>query len=158
MPLIPTFLAQSLQADWLPGDKDGPWHDDVQASADAFAGAVAGWFGGALAAGFPCATASARKSQLMGQMIPALQVKDAMGAGQQEALAFMAYVAGQSFGPGVAAPPIATAAAGALIGAAFAALVQPQSARAGSIASALHLMAVSTIVALPIPPFAAPVT
>jgi hypothetical protein len=157
MPLIPTVLAQSLENDWLPTE-DGGWHDDAQASADAFAGAVADWFGQAMAAGIPCSTAAARKSQLMGQVASAIQMQDAQGAGQQMALAFMAYVAGQSFGSGVAAPPIATAAGGSMIAQAFSTLDMAQSARANLIATALHTMAVSSIVAFAQPPYAAPVT
>ena len=157
MPLIPSLLAQTIEANWLPGE-NGPWHDDTPASAEALAGAVAGWFGGAMAMGFPCATAAARRGQLKEQLIPALQVEQAQGAGQQVALAFMAYVAGQGFGAGVAAPPLATAAGGSMIGTAFAAFDQPQAARAATIAQAFHLMALSSLVAFPQPPFVAPVT
>ena len=157
MPLIPSMLAQSLQTDWLPSS-DGGWSENPQASADAFAGAVANWFGQAMAAGFPCSTAAARRSQLMGQVASAIQMQDPQASGQQLALAFMAYVAGQSFGSGVAAPPIATAAGGSMIAQAFSTLEMEQSGRANLIASALHVMAVSSIVAFPQPPYAAPVT
>ena len=157
MVLLPNLLAQSLEADWLPGD-DGPWHDDAQASADAFAGAVADWFQQAQAAGFPCSTAAARRGQLMGQMVPAIETRDAQAAGQQSALAFMAYVAGQSFGSGVAAPPTATGAGGTMIASAFSTLEMAQAARANLIATALHVMSISAIVSFPQPPFAAPIT
>ena len=157
MPLVPTLLAQSLENDWLP-TSDGGWSENPQASADAFAGAVANWFGLAMAAGFPCSTAAARKSQLMGLVASAIQMQDPKAAGQQLALAFMAYVAGQSFGSGVAAPPIATAAGGSMIAQAFSMLELDQGGRANLIATALHVMAVSSIVAFPQPPYAAPVT
>lgn len=154
--LIPTILATNLENDWLPGD-NGPYVDSVQQSADKFATVVAAWFAQAQAAGFPCSTAMARKSQLMAQAASALEARDAQLAGTQLALAFMSYVAGQSFGSGVAAPPTATAASGPLIGGAFANRDQPQSARVQTIATALHTMAVSTIVSFPNPPFASPV-
>ena len=154
--LVPTALATNLENDWLPGD-DGSFADNVQQSADKLSNAIANWFVQAQAAGFPCSTAMARKSQLMVQLIPAMEAKDAQLSGMQMAQAFMAYVAGQSFGVGVAAPPTATAAAGPMIGSAFANREQPQSARALTIATALHLMALSSIVSFPIPPFASPV-
>ncbi|MBL9058426.1 MAG: hypothetical protein JNK88_00175, partial [Mangrovicoccus sp.] len=112
----------------------------------------------AMAAGIPCATAAARKSQLEAQLIPALQAGQATAAGQQVALAFMAYVAGQSFGPGVAAPPVATSAAGSMLGAALADTGAAQSARADQIAAALHAQALSAIVTFPPPMPPAPVT
>ena len=158
MPLVPSLLSLSLQSQWLPRDGDGPFHDDVPASARALAGAIADWFAMAMAAGFPCVTAAARKSQLEALLIPALQAGLAPVAGQQVGLAFMAYVAGQAFGPGVSAPPSATAAAGAAIGAAFADRDGPQSARADQIAQALHLQAMSSIVAFPPPMPPAPIT
>jgi hypothetical protein len=154
--LIPSILATNLENDWLPGD-DGPYADSAQQSADNFATVVANWFAQAQAAGFPCSTAMARKSQLMAQAAPALESGDAQLVGTQLATAFMSYVAGQSFGSGVAAPPAATAAAGPMIGGAFVNRDQPQSARAQTIATALHMMAVSTIVSFPNPPFASPV-
>ena len=158
MPLVPSLLSQSLQSQWLPRDGDGPFHDDVPASARALAGAIADWFGLAMAAAFPCATAAARKSQLEAQLIPALQAGQASAAGQQVGVAFMAYVAGQSFGAGVAAPPAATSAAGAAIGAAFADIDAPQSARADQIAQALLMQAMSSIVTFPPPLPPAPIT
>jgi hypothetical protein len=157
MVLIPTTLAHSLETHWLPGD-GGPWHDSSQASADAFAGAVANWFQSAQAAGLPCMTALARRSQLMGQAMSAIGAQDAQAAGEQLALAFMAYVAGQSFSTGVAAPPAATGAGATMIGNALATRELPQAARAHMIATALHVMALSSIVSFPTPPFAAPIT
>lgn len=158
MPLVAALLSRSLQSQWLPRDTDGPFPEDVPASARALAGAIADWFGLAMAAAFPCTTASARKSQLEALLIPALQAGQAQAAGQQVALGFMAYVAGQSFGAGVAAPPLATAAAGAAIGAAFADRDGPQSARADQIAQALLLQAMSSIVTFPPPLPPAPIT
>ena len=158
MPLVPSLLSQSLQSQWLPRDKDGPFPDDVPASAKALAGAIADWFEMAMAAAFPCSTASARKSQLEAMLIPALQAGQASAAGQQVALGFMAYVAGQSFGAGVAMPPAATSAAGMAIGSALADKDSPQSARADQIAQALLLQAMSSIVTFPPPLPPAPIT
>ncbi len=158
MPLVSSLLSQSLQSQWLPRDGDGPFPDDVPASAKALAGAIADWFGMAMAAAFPCTTASARKSQLEAMLIPALQAGQAAAAGQQVALGFMAYVAGQSFGAGVAAPPAATSAAGAAIGAAFADKDGSQSSRADQIAQALQMQAMSSIVTFPPPLPPAPIT
>ena len=158
MVLVPAALSQSLQSQWLPRDDHGPFPDDVAASARALAGAIADWFGLAMAAGIPCATAAARKGQLEAQLIPALQAGQAVAAGQQMALAFMAYVAGQAFGPGVAAPPVATAAAGSVLGAALADTGAPPSSRADRIAAALHAQALSAIVTFPPPMPPAPVT
>src|SRR5215212_4607085 len=122
MALIPAALSASLRRDWFP-PADGPWHEDVRASADALAGAVATWFAQAQAAGLPCATAGARRGQLGGQLVSALQAQGA-------------YVAGQHFGPGMAAAPLATAAGGGLIATALATLDLPQPARADLIAGA----------------------
>lgn len=157
MPLLPSILSRSLQADWLePEGGDHP--GDVAASARALAGAIADWFAGAMAAGVPCTTAAARKGQLQAMLIPALQAGAASAAGQGVAMAFMAYAAGQSFGPGVASPPAATGAAAAALGAAFADLQAPLATRADRIAGAIHLAAVSSIVTFPPPMAPAPVT
>ena len=69
MVLVPASLSQSLQSQWLPRDDQGPFPDDVAASARALAGAIADWFGLAMAAGIPCATAAARKGQLEAQLM-----------------------------------------------------------------------------------------
>ncbi|MDT1061992.1 hypothetical protein RM190_09005 [Paracoccus sp. CPCC 101403] len=151
MPLIPSALSQSLQSRWLPRDDKGPFHDDAAASAQALAGAIAEWFALAMASGIPCATASARQGQLQSMLLPFLQAGVAPAAGQGIAISFMAYVAGQSFGPGVAAPPIATSAAAAAIGMVLADLNVPQSSRADQIAAALHAQALSSIVTFPPP-------
>lgn len=158
MPLVPQILSQSLQSQWLPRDENGAFQDDASASARALAGAIADWFGTAMAAGVPCATAAARKGQLQAQLAPVLQAGSAAAAGQGIALSFMAYVAGQSFGPGIAAPPAATAAAGTAIAAALSDTGTAQSARADRIASALHAQALSAIVTFPPPMPPAPVT
>ena len=105
-----------------------------------------------------CIRDSARKGQLQSQLTPVLQSGAAAAMGQGIALSFMAYVAGQSFGPGVAAPPAATAAAGAAITAALSDLQSPQSTRADLIAQALQLQALSAIVTFPPPMPPAPVT
>jgi len=158
MALLPAALSASLERDWFP-PADGPWHEDVRASADALAGAVATWFAQAQAAGLPCATAGARRGQLGGQLVSALQAQGASAAGQQVAQAFAAYVTGQAFGPGMAAAPLATAAGGGLIATALATLDLPQPARADLIAGAHQLVAASSLVTFPgPPPFTAPVT
>lgn len=158
MPLVPAALSQSLQSQWLPRDENGDFKDDAAASAQALAGAIADWFGMAMAAGIPCATAAARKGQLQAQLVPVLQAGSAGAAGQGIALSFMAYVAGQSFGPGVAAPPVTTPAAGAAITAALSDTGAAQSSRADQIAAALHAQALSAIVTFPPPMPPAPVT
>ena len=113
--LIPTLLAQDLEGRWLPGD-DGPFADSIDDSAAAFAAVVAGWYASAQAGPFPVATARARESQLRALAVAALSAQGAMPAGALLAIALMAYMAAQSFGPGVATPPAATSAAGAMIG------------------------------------------
>ena len=157
MPLVSSILATSLENNWLPRE-DGAWPDTESDSARILAGEIANWFSQAMAAGFPCSTATARKSQLEGQLTPAIQIGSASGAGQQIALAFMNYVAGQSFGSGVAAPPMATSAGGNLIGNALTQVDLDQSSRANMIASAFQMMSISSIVSFTTPPWAAPIT
>jgi hypothetical protein len=165
MPLVPNSLASSLENDWLSKEGSDNFPDSVSVSADRFATAVSNWFAGALAAPSSPQTAAARQSQLKGLAQVALSAMDAQAAGTQLGNAVAAYVAGQVFGPsavGLAAPPVAAAAGGAQIGAAFADLKAPPSARAQKIASACHLIATSSIVAftlpLPVPPPPAKVT
>lgn len=148
---MPTSLSQSLQSRWLPRDDKGPFHDNAAASAQALAGVIAEWFALAMAAGVPCATASARQGQLQSMLLPYLQAGVAPAVGLGIALSFMTYVAGQSFGPGIAAPPAATGAAAVSIGMALADLNLSQSARADQIAAALHAQALSSIVTFPPP-------
>lgn len=157
MPLVPTLLANDLEAGWL-AEENGPHPGSVAESANAFAGIVSDWYANALAAGFPASTAQARRPQLLGTAVPALQAQNPIAAGQQLSVALMGYMAGQAFGTGIAAPPIATTAAGSMIGSAFSALDMPRPAKANVIASAVHIMAISGIVTFPHPPFSAPVT
>jgi hypothetical protein len=156
MPLVPNSLASSLENDWL-AKEGGNFPDSVSVSADRFATAVSNWFGGAIAGPAAVQTAAARKGQLQGLAMAALAAQNAQAAGSQLGTAVAAYVAGQMFGPtpsGAAAPPTAAAAGGSQIGAAFADLEAPPSARAQKIASAIHLIATSAIVAFvaPVPP------
>src|SRR5262245_37485654 len=119
MPLVPSTLASSLQADWLAHDGGG-FADSVSQSGDRFAQAVSTWFSTAMAATFPCATASARKGQLAVLATAALQVGQAPLAGLQLAMAVVAYLTGQVFGPGVASPPTAAAVAQSAFASVFA--------------------------------------
>ena len=154
--LNPTQLADQLATRWL-ADENGPHPDSVPASADAFAGVVAEWFLTAQAAGIPVITAMPRRPMLMSLAIPALMARNPTAAGQQLANAAMIYMTGQAYGAGVAAPPMATGAASSMIGTAFATLELDRQSRAQMIATALHIMALTTIVSFPHPPFAAPV-
>jgi hypothetical protein len=156
MPLVPNSLASSLENDWL-SKEGGNFPDSVSVSADRFATAFSQWFAGAIAGPAAVQTAAARKDQLKGLAMAALQAMNPQLAGTQLGNAIAAYIAGQMFGPtptGAAAPPTAAAAGGSQIGAAFADLNAPPSARAQKIASACHLIATSAIVAFtaPVPP------
>lgn len=155
--LNPTQLADQLATRWLAGEI-GPHPDSVPASADALAGVVADWFMAAQAAGIPVITAMPRRPMLMALAIPALMAQSPTAAGQQLANAAMIYMTGQAYGAGVSAPPIATSAAASMIGAAFATLDLDRQSRGQMIATALHIMALTTIVSFPHPPFAAPVS
>ena len=63
--LTSNALAMRLQDEWL-----GQFPGSVFESGDLFAGAVAGWFGAASAAGIPCSTAAARRIQLSARWRP----------------------------------------------------------------------------------------
>jgi hypothetical protein len=149
-------LRNALENDWLVAE-GGSYPDNVSQSGQKFAQAVAQWFSAAQAAGFPCATAMARQSQLMGQASAALQIGQSRGAGAQLALAVATYYAGQSFGAGVATFPAALGAGVSTIGAVFADHEMSNADRSQQIATACQTMAVSTIVAFTIPPFASPI-
>lgn len=152
MPLVMSSLRTSLEQDWL--SSEGGSHPATPLeSGDAFAGAVASWFASAQALGIPCSTAQARRPQLAAQAAGALRVQDAIAAGNALAVALGAYVLGQLFGAGTALMPIAVAAGGAQIGAVFADLQSAPSQRAQSIAAACTVLAVSTLVSFPNPPF-----
>lgn len=154
--LNPTQLADQLAQQWL-SDDNGPHPDTVPASADAFSNVVSQWFMTAEAAGVPVVTAMPRQPMLMALTVPALMAQAPEAAGQQLANGLMLYMTGQVYGAGVSAPPIATAAAGAMIGNAFRLLDLDRRSRAQMIATAVHIMTLTTIVSFPHPPFAAPV-
>ena len=156
MPLNPVQLAHGLRSQWLAGD-GAPTPHSVEESADAFAGVVSTWFASAVAAGFPAATAAARRNQLANAMIPALTAGHPIATGVQTANAVASYIVGQSFGAGVAGAPAASPAAAPIIGAALADLERSVAARGAAIAGAIQMIAISTIVAFPSPPFAAPI-
>jgi hypothetical protein len=148
MPLVPASLAASLANDWLVPE-GGSYPGSVADSADRFAAAVASWFSGAMAAGFPCATATARRPQLSGSAIAAFTAQNPDAAGAMLAIALMGYMAGQAFGPGIASPPTATAAAQTALAAVFRNLNADNQARAQRIALAVHALALTTIVVFP---------
>jgi len=153
MPLIPDDLAQRLENDWL-GE---PFPGSDFESGDRFAGAVASWFGGAMAAGFPVVTAAPRRPQLSAAAAGALGAGLGPAAGQLLALATASYLAGQTFGAGTATFPAALAAGMAGITAAFNNLEFSNAARAQQIALAVYLMTISTIVVFPAPLPPAPI-
>jgi hypothetical protein len=148
MALAPSSLASSLESSWLvPEGGDHP--SSPAQSGDAFAAAVAGWFGAATAGPYPCSTAAARRAQLASAATAAIQAGDPSLAATQLALGLMSYMAGQVFGPGVASPPTAMSAAQSAIAAVFADLEGTNSSRANRIATGVHTMAMSTIVVFP---------
>lgn len=157
MALVPSALQSQLETAWLvpPG---GSYPGSPQVSADRFASAVASWFSLAQANGIPCATATARKSQLASLLATALSTGAAASAGQGLANALSLYMTGQQFGPGVAAPPTGSAAAVAAFSAAFANLELPNAARAQQFASACQALALTTIVTFPPPMPPSPIT
>ncbi len=157
MPLVLASLKSSLQSQWLVPD-GGSFPASASESGDRFAAAVAGWFSSAMAGGFPCSTAMARKSQLASAAGAAFATEASAAAGNMLALGVALYIVGQSFGPGFAGMPIAQSGAGALFGATFADTNTGISDKAQQIASGCLVLAVSTIVAFSIPPFAAPVS
>jgi hypothetical protein len=157
VPLVPTALASSLQSDWLV-DEGGQYPGSASESGDKFAGAVSTWFSGAMAAGFPCSTATARRSQLAASATGAFQARDPSLAGMQLAVGLMGYVTGQVFGAGVASPPTAVSAAQSAATAVFSNLDLALSARANQIATGVFTLAISTIVIFPPPTPPGPVT
>ena len=148
MALDPSALSTSLRNSWLPGDA-GPHHGSASASGDAFAGAVSGWFVSAVAAGFPCATALARRSQLASGAAGAFQAGQAATSGALLATGLTAYVAGQLFGAGAALPPLATGAAQAAFVGVFLDLGADTPARADRLAQAIWALAITTVVVFP---------
>ena len=157
MPLVLASLKSSLEGQWLVAE-GGSYPASANESGDRFATAVAGWFSASMAAGFPCTTAMARKSQLASAAGAAFATEASTAAGNMLALGVALYIVGQSFGPGFAGMPIAQSAAGAMFGATFADTNAGIADKAQQIANGCLVLAVSTIVAFTIPPFAAPVT
>lgn len=149
MPLDPLSLAIGLRQRWLPAGAG--MASSVDDSAQRFADVVASWFAAGAANGIPCATALPRKSGLASSASSALAAGDARLAGQLLALGVAQYMAGQSFGPGVSAMPIATPALVIAIGEVFASHDLDDDKRATLIAAATYLTAVSTIVTFPTP-------
>lgn len=148
MALVASALATSLESRWLV--PDGGRHPATPAqSADNLAAAVSSWFAAATAGPFPCATAAARRSQLAGAATAAIQAGNPALAASQLAVALMGYMAGQVFGPGVASPPTAVGAAQTAITAVLSDLGMPSSSRADQIATAVHTLAISTMVVFP---------
>ncbi|SRR6266545_5035038 len=148
MALVPTALASSLESSWLVPDGDQYPSTPAQ-SGDKFAAAVSSWFASATAGPYPCATATARRSQLAASATAAFQAQNASLAGMQLAVGLMSYMVGQVFGPGVASPPTAVSAAQSAITDVFSNLDLPNAARANQIATGVHTLAVSTIVVFP---------
>jgi hypothetical protein len=146
--LASSNLASALESNWLVAE-GGEYPGSPSESGDRFAGAVSGWFGSATAAGFPCSTATARRSQLAAGAAGAFQAGQAPLAGAQLALALVAYMTAQVFGAGVASPPTASAAAQSAFTAAFADLDASLSSRASQIAAGTYTLAISTIVVFP---------
>lgn len=154
--LDPTQLADRLAADWLPGD-DGPHPDTPLQSAQVFSQAVLDWFRGGQANLIPPSAPDLMFPVLVSLATTALNMLDPVAAGQMLANGVSIFMTGQLFGPGVSAPPLATAAAAGLIGTAFATLQMDRDARAQLIALAVYLMALTTLVSFPVPPIVATV-
>ncbi len=154
MALSAALLKAQIETRWLVTEGGG-YPDSPQISGQRFSLCVAQWFALAQANGIPCATAMARASQLESQAAAAIQAGQAQAAAAQLALAVASYYAGQSFGSGVATFPAAVSAGIAAIASVFGNLDLENADRAQMIADACHVMAVSTIVAFPNPPFAA---
>lgn len=148
MALSPSTLAPGLEAQWLVPD-GGDYPLSPAESGDRFAGVVSNWFATATAGAFPCATAAARQAQLASTASSAIQAGNASLAGMQLAQGAALYMVGQVFGPGAASFPAGVGAAQSAIIGAFSNLDLPASARANQIATALYLLAISTIVIFP---------
>lgn len=148
MPLVPATLASDLEIQWLV--PEGGEHPSSPAqSGNTFAGVVSNWFALAMAAGFPCATAAARRAQLAAAATAALQAGSASLAGMQLAQGVAGYLAGQVFGAGVASFPAAVAIGQSAITGAFSNLELPAAVRANQIAGGVYGMVVSTMVVFP---------
>jgi hypothetical protein len=151
MPLVLDSLKSQLENNWLVPD-GGSFPQSVTESGDRFAAAVTSWFSAAQAAGIPCATAMARKSQLASAAAGALAAGAAQAAGSQLALGVAAYMAGQSFPPGTASFPIGVSGAVSQMIAVFSDVDGSVSQKAQQIAAACTLLATTTLVVFPVPP------
>jgi hypothetical protein len=157
MPLVFSALKSQLEHNWLVAE-GGQYPASVTESAQKFADAVVNWFSLGLANGVPCATATARKAQLVAAAQGALSAQSAEAAGTQLALGVAAYLAGQSFPPGTALFPLATSAAISQLISVFSDLEGTIAQKAEGVASACSVLAMSTMVAgFPVPPFPTPV-
>ncbi len=154
--LLPDILSESLLERWMPAGGSG-FPATPAESGQRFAGAVADWFALAMAGPFPNATAKAREAQLTGQATTALMAALPPAAGAQLALAVAGYMAGQLFGTGTAAFPLASSAVAVVFGAVFADLEMADEDRAQKIAEGCLILAVSTLVVFPPPLPALPV-
>jgi hypothetical protein len=150
MALVVNTLKSQLENNWLVPE-GGTFPGSAAESAKHFASAVASWFSAAQANGFPCGTASARQGQLSGQLVSAFQAGSATAAAQGMASALAAYIAGQSFGAGVASPPAGIAAAASMLTTALSTLELDPSTRAQQIAQACQTLALTTVVTFPPP-------
>jgi hypothetical protein len=151
MPLVLDTLKSQLENSWLVPE-GGSFPQSVTESGEHFATAVAGWFAAGQAAGLPCATAMARKSQLAAAAAAALAASSAQAAGAQLAMGVAAYMAGQSFPPGIASFPAAAGAAVSQMIAVFSDVDGSVAQKAQQIASACTILATTTLVIFPIPP------
>jgi hypothetical protein len=157
MALVFDALKSQLEHNWLVPE-GGQFPKSVTESAEKFADAVVQWFSLAQANGIPCATAMARKGQLVAAAAGALSAQSAQAAGSQLALGVAAYIAGQSFPPGAALFPIATSAAISQLVGVFSDLSGKVPQKAAQVAGACTVLAMSTQVAgFPVPPFPMPV-
>lgn len=157
MPLSPTSLADALEQRWFTHE-GGRMPGSSTESADGLAGCIAAWFAQALAGGFACSSALARKAQLAALADAALAAGSPAGAGGQLAAAIALYITGQTFGSGVAQPPTMVGPLASEIAAVFADLDSSPCARAQRLASACMQLALSTLVLFPSPPSVAPIT
>ena len=157
MALSLATLKDGLERDWMVPE-GGAFPPSTLVSAQRFAAVVSRWFGAAQANGLPCSTAAARELQLAALAAGALQLGEAEAVGAALAGAVAAYIAGQSFGPGVATGPVALPLAAVSLGRAFADLDAAPSQRAQSLAEACQNLAVTTPVSFPTPPFVGPIT
>lgn len=155
--LDPTQLATRLEQDWLVAE-GGTFPGSTLESAQRFSVVVAQWLALATAGGLPCTTAIARQGQLMVLALAAFQAEEAADTAIALSLALSLYMTGQSFGAGVSAAPVATAAGRSAFLAAFGDLELDLGSRARQVAQGCHVMALSCIVAFPPPLTPAPIT